>query len=253
MEDKSALPGSNSETLYKELPVEYKAFGKNKFAFLHANFGTSDLEEIVTAFNVNSLLIVIPGDMLALDEATYAYNPSQQVLLYWKNFGWEIPKIYCVRKPHPNCLWNDILATILEKSGLPYALVQVPFYHQPKKENHEVVKVATDLLKTHYPQGEFTLVMDARFDDSKTRDLLDKIKDFMHFLIGCNSTRHGSMSDVLSSNTSWNHWCGALSKTGILYTLLVSRNDKNEKTYHFVSTVFTSQISSLKDFQVPKE
>lgn len=122
VENISKEHGMNLTKAYKEkIPKEYRVWGENRFVFLHSNFGTSDLEEITTKFSKIQLEIVVPGDVLPGDEATYAYEPSQSVMNFWKSVkGWEIPHVYCVRKPHPNCLWDDILCTYMEHSGLPF-------------------------------------------------------------------------------------------------------------------------------------
>lgn len=147
----------------KEQIAKYsKSMGKNRYCAI-ANAlipSTEEFEELFLLLNTNFSTNWQVGQHVVFDETVFAYQPSKTVKAKQKELKDEIPTVYIPRKPHPNGLMVYNVATVSDRTGLPYILAMYPFFKFPQLSPREALITAAKQWRYVTP-GHF--IVDAAF------------------------------------------------------------------------------------------
>lgn len=247
MEEHGKTSGMNQEDALKTIPIEKRLIKDvNRFYFVHAHLGCEDLGPLMNIVNVASMGAVTPSCAVALDEATYHYQPSVQVMNELEKVGDPIPKLFISRKPNPNAFLSNLVTTIMNGSELPYVLIADPFFKFPQKSPVEVVRDAIELLKKHYPKSSFCIVADSHYDSKEVFELFEKNTEHFKYCIGLVSCRHDDMFEVLKKGLGWGEWRACKDATGAIHSIKLERDVANTAVHHFCVSNYLTEVQPIQ-------
>jgi hypothetical protein len=110
LESHGKTSGMNQYKAYQLIPKENRIFKNiDQMFFIHAHFAVKNLDDVMQIINKNAMRCVAPGTTLALDEATYAYQPSHAAMKKAEKLKDPMTKLHIPRNHIPIVFYQILL------------------------------------------------------------------------------------------------------------------------------------------------